>query len=501
VLEITEIANIIKFADKFSLGAENGYDSHYFLRISIPNGILTTEQFRVITKLAEIYGKGYAEVTDRQDIQLHWIDPEKALEIFEILDEFGFTTDKCGQSYAGARYGDVRNIVGCPAAGIDKYEIFNAYPIIKEIKRFFTGNRDFLDLPRKFKISIAGCAINCASPEIQDLGMVAVKKDNKIVFIPFIGGGLGYPPKLAKPLGIAINPDMVVEFVIAMVEIYRDYGMRENKAKARFKWLVELWGVEKIRSMIEDKMGIQFERYEYKQLPTSGGEHIGINPQKQENLWYICVPLLGGRLNIKQMLALTDIAEKFGWPELRLTPHQNIILSGIQENNIKSVIKRLQEIGFNINVTPIRYTAIACAGGFCGKSPEDPKDRLNEIINYIESKFSKELTDSIKIYISGCPNACGKHPIGDIGLQGVYIRDGNNLIAGYNLFLGGALGQKSSFARLIKRNIKADYVKFYIEKIISIYLKNRKNNESFKEFYERYNDDELQKIVEVNYSV
>ncbi|MGB9729674.1 MAG: nitrite/sulfite reductase [Thermoprotei archaeon] len=497
MLEASELENIIRFADRFTLGFENGNGSQFFLRISVPNGILTTEQFRTIANLAEMYGRGYAEVTDRQDIQLHWVDPEKAFEIFSVLDQIGFTTDKCGQSYPGARYGDIRNIVGCPVAGVDKHEIFNAYPLVKEMKRFFTGNKDFLDLPRKFKISISGCAINCSSPEIQDLGLIALARGEKIGFIPFVGGGLGYPPKLAKPLGIIVNPEDVVKFVVTVVEIYRDYGRRDNKAKARFKWLVEELGCEKLREIIENKLGITFEKYNHIQLSISGKEHTGINPQKQNNLWYICVPLLGGRLDSKQMLSLASIAEKYGWPEIRLTPHQNIILVGIQANNIKIVLNELEKIGLNVGIMTMKYYGVACPGGFCGKSPEDPKARLNEIITYIESKFPKELIKDIRIYISGCPNACGKHPIGDIGLQGVYIKDKNSMHAGYNIFLGGGLGYLPSFARLIKRNVKADDVKFYIERIISAYLRDRRKNEVFKDFCNRYTDNELQKLMEV----
>lgn len=352
-----------------------------------------------------------------------------------------------------ARYGDVRNMVGCPVTGIDKYEVLDVSPFIKEAKAFFTGNREFLDLPRKFKISITGCAVNCTNPEVQDLGLVATRRnDGKVGFIAFIGGGTGVPPKFAKPLGIFIEPDKVLRVIIKLVEIFRDHGRRDSKSKARFKWLVEEWRIDKLRRRLEDKLGERLERYDHGPLSLSGEEHIGINPQKQEGLWYINFPLLGGKLTGRQMLKLADLAERYGWPEIRLTSFQNLILIGIKGENVKRLLDEARDIGLDFVNSPVRWSAMACPGSFCGKAPEDVKGRAEEIISHIEGRFSLTLKDlKIRIFVSGCPNACSRHPIADIGLQAVQIRKEDGVKAGYNLLVGGGLGLKPSFARLIKR--------------------------------------------------
>ncbi len=482
-----------RFVDRYSLGFERGEGSSHFLRVKIPNGKVMVDQFRGLARLSDKYGRGYAEITNRQDLQFHWVDGEDAPNLFNALDELGFTTDKCGQAYPGAGYGDVRGIMGCPVAGVDRFELFDASPLVNRVNDLFTGNRAFLDLPRKFKMSISGCAINCTCPEIQDLSFVAVKRDDGgIGFSLLVGGGVGVPPKLAKPLGVLVEPDTVVAVAESIVGVFRDHGRRDAKVRARFKWLVEEWGVDKLRTVLTEKLGRRLEDHPVDYLPASGGEHVGVERQKQEGLSYINLPLIGGILSSSLMLRLADVAEKYGWPELRLTPSQNLILVGIEDDQIEGVLDRIRALGIDVAGSPLKWTTMPCAGNFCGKAPENVKKRSEEIVKHLEARFGAELEGlALRVYLSGCPNGCARHQVADIGLQGVETQVNKEAIPGYNLYLGGGLGPNPCLGRLVARGVRADGLKYALERIIAAYLKKRTDGESFREFCSRHRDDEL----------
>jgi sulfite reductase beta subunit-like hemoprotein len=487
-----------KFVDRYSLGFERGEDSRHFLRAKIPGGKLSTEQFRGLAKMAEDHSRGYAEITDRQDIQLHWLNGEDADSIFASLEQIGFSTDKCGQAYPGARYGDVRNVVGCPASGVDCNEVFDASPIVEDVTNFFTGNRDFMDLPRKFKMSISGCYINCTAPEIQDLSFVAVKKQGRNGFSLLIGGGVGVGARLAEPMGVFVEPQDVLEVAKSFVKVFSTHGQRDDKAKARFKWLVKNWGIEKMRLIVEKEMGKQLEGFE-KQPHFNSSEHIGINQQKQNGYSYITVPILGGMLSTPLMLKLADIAERHGWPELRLTTSQNIILVGIQSNKVANVEEELKEVGFNIHAPPLTWKTIACAGNFCGKSPENVKTRASDIVKYLIDRFQGAIQDlCIGISVSGCPNGCARHLIADIGLQSIFMKKDEQVIPAYNLYLGGGFGKRPTLAKIVKHGIKAEHIKNIIGRVITIYSDRREDRENFQKFISRHTTEELLSLIELN---
>jgi sulfite reductase beta subunit-like hemoprotein len=283
VISNSSASDLENFQNRYVLGKDKCEGSSRFLRIKIPNGKLTAEQFKAIANLAKAYGRGYVEITDRQNLQLHWIDPDKALEIFKNLDEIGFSTDHGGQGIPTAHCGDVRAIVSCPAAGIDKHELIDTRPVVKQLDGFFNGNKDFLDLPRKLKIAISGCSLNCGNPEIHDLSFVAVENpSNEIGFAVLVGGTVANAPELGRPLNIKVKTEEILDVAKCTAEIFRDFGTREVKAKARFRWLVDAWGTEKLRKAIEEKLGKPLKSYTLEQLPTCGGEHVGVQPQKQE---------------------------------------------------------------------------------------------------------------------------------------------------------------------------------------------------------------------------
>lgn len=475
--------DITRFSTRFSLGRDRGMGSRQFLRIKVPAGKLTSEHLRVIADLSERYGRGYAEITDRQDIQLHWIQGKDAPEIFALLDELGFTTDKCGQAFPAPHYGDVRNVVVCPVTGVNRHELIDVGSIAKKINDFFTGNLNYLDLPRKFKISITGCELGCARPEIQDLGLFALKNDENIGFAALVGGAVGPSQpglRLAKPLGVFIRPEEAFDVAKTMVDLFNEHGNRESKPRARFKWLVEAWGVEKLRNEFEQGLGRKLERLEHGYPIVSGEEHIGVQEQSDKN-YFTCVPVYGGVLSDDKLRRIADIADDFGRGEIRTTPYQNFVLPHVPGEKLDSALKRLIEVGLPAEGPPLRWTTVGCASDFCGKSVEPhPKEMAKQIVEHLEKRFGDKLKDlKLLMHLSGCMHDCGLHHIGHIGILGVKAAVGGSLQELYNFSVGGELGVNSSFAKPIERMVTPDKVVAMVEKLVAACLK-----EGFKDFGE-----------------
>ena len=496
-MTLIEAADIEKFMGLYSIGRDDGQGSLHFIRIKIPGGILTSNQFRGIASLASKYSRGIAEITDRQDMQLHWIRAEDSLDIFSSMKEMGFTTDMCGQGFTGARYGDVRNIICCPASGIERDELFNCYPIVKDLTKFFTGNATFLDLPRKFKISMSGCGADCTRSWINDLAFIAVKnRYGEIGFTILVGGSVGASlpgPRLAKPTGVFIRPEEAFKVAVAVVEIHRDYSNRESKAKARFKWLIESLGMEKFLSILESKAGVELERYDGR-IFSKQTDHEGFKPQNTEGYYYVNIPILGGRLTAPLMVKIADLADKYGSGELRLTPTQNIIIPNIRERDKDSLLKVLTEMGFPMSSSRVRWLSVGCSSDFCGKTLNPhAKDIIKDIVEYLEKHFGVETLNSIKLRVnaSGCPNDCGASLVADIGLIGKRIKEEDRVKQVYDVYAGGSLGNNSSLGTLIIENAPSEKLKFMIASFLANYLKKRRNNEDISEFCKKYTKDEL----------
>ncbi len=476
-----EFNSLEKFVGRYALGYERGGGSSHFLRIKVVGGELSTAQAKAIAELAETYGKGYLEITTRHNIQLHWIKDEDAPEIFAKLEKLGLTTDMCGQAYPEARYGDVRNIVTCPVSGVQKGELMDVLPLVKEAVNFFTGKKEYLDLPRKFKITISACPINCTKPEINDLALIAVKIEDSVSFVPLIGGGIAPPITLAKPMNVYLKPEEVLAFLKAIVEIYRDYGERKTKAKARFKWMVKTLGIEKIKRLIEDRMGKNLKSFNVRNLNLAWGDHIGIQPQKQDNLFFIVVPILTGVLTSNKFLEIANIADRYCGGVMRISPLQKIVLINISENKVEKVKERLAEIGFPMNGPPLRWMTVACSTRFCGKALEDVKSRALEVERHLEKVFGRELNGlHVKMSFSGCPNACAQHSVADIGVQAVIRRVNGIPTPAYNVYLSGV----SKVSRLFLKDVPAKEVKYVIEKIFKAYLNERSRFKNFRGFAE-----------------
>lgn len=486
--------DIERFVGRYSLGKDSGLGSTHFLRVKVPGGFITSDQFRGVADLSERYGRKYAEVTDRQDIQLHWIEAEDALDIFSRMEEMGFATDMCGQGFKGARYGDVRNIVCCPLSGVARDEVIDVYPILKRISDFFIGNTEFLDLPRKFKIAMTGCGKNCVGLELNDLGLIAVKKGEEVGFTAMIGGGIGPSlpgPKLAEPFRIFIEPDDVFSVVKASIEIHRDNGNRENKAKARFKWLISEWGVERFKRTLEDKLGRKIDDYDA--VPSLTREdHIGVQAQKQEDMFSVTIPLIGGVLSSDKMVKIAEAADEYGTGDIRLTPLQNVIVVNVQDTD--GILKFLEKSGISMSGSRLRYTTIGCASDFCGKTiNHHAKEMVKEILDYLEGKFKEFDELDFTMNISGCPNDCGRWKIADIGLRATSIRVNGERRQGYHIYLK----DDAKLEAITTQGVPAEQIKYMIEGLLSEYLARRRGSESLGNFCDRRSVDELRSYLEV----
>ncbi len=463
-------------------------NGHFMMRVKIPGGDVSAAQWRVMGEIARDYGNDIADITTRQNIQFHWLTIETIPTVIEKLRSVHLTTiGACGDI--------TRNIAGCPVAGLDPEEIYDCRPLIRDVTAYFLGNKAFSDLPRKYKMTIGGCAHQCHQPEINDVGLTAVRfirnGEEKIGFQVRVGGGLSTQPYLSQDLGIVVYPDQVVDVCRGITEIFRDDGYRERRNHARLKFLVADWGADRFRERLIERLGWTPERAQLTVAPRNPTrDHIGVHAQKQPGLYWIGVAVLTGRLSAAQMLQSAEIAERFCGGSLRTTNQQNLLFPNITEENLTAAKAALEKAGFVWEVSAFRRASIACTGTeFCNLAITETKQRLKEIVAHLESSLVWD--EAIRINLNGCPNSCGQHHIGDIGLQGCIAKVGGQKVEAYDICLGGRLGQDARFTRPIERKVPADRVKFALENLLRAYQSRRHPEETFSRFVDRHSDEEL----------
>jgi len=463
-------------------------NGHFMMRVKVPGGDLTAQQWRVMGESARDYGRDLADLTTRQNIQFHWLTIEQIPEVILKLESAGLTT-------VGACGDITRNIAGCPVAGIDPDELYDCREMIHKITEYFKGNREFSDLPRKYKMTLGGCLHQCHQPEINDVGVTAVSRyksgKTEIGFHVRVGGGLSTQPKISQQLDIYVEPDKVPEVIRAVTAIYRDYGYRERRNHARLKFLVSDWGAEKFRDTLIQELGWTPERALPNVAPAAPhGDHVGVHPQKQPGLHWIGVAVLTGRLNAAMMMAAADISDRYCGGSLRTTNQQNMIFPNIPADDLEEAKAAIRGAGFEWDVLPIRKVAIACTGSeFCNLAITETKLRLHEIVDHLEKELVWD--EPLRINLNGCPNACGQHHIGDIGLQGCLARVDGEQVEAYDISLGGRLGEDAQFTRPIERKVPADKVKYALANLLRAYKSGKLPNENFSGFVDRHTDEEL----------
>ena len=462
----------------------------FMMRVKIPSGILSAAGLRTIGEISEEYGRGEGELTTRQNIQLHYITLDKAPAIFEKLKAAGLTTmGGCGDV--------VRNITGCPVAGVDRNELFDVTGEVRSAAEFFYGNREYSDLPRKHKISIASCIHQCNAPEINCISLVAMIRDGREGFAVRVGGGQSSTPRLSRHLGVFITREQVIPVLRAILDVWRlTTEYRISRVKARLKFMIDDYGVEEFRKLVEDRLGAPLETLDEMPLPDDESDHMGIHAQKQTGLFYVGFPVYLGLMSGKQMREIGELAESYGG-DIRLTRRQNFILAGIPEASLEEVIAKVAEIGFPLHVNGLYASSIGCIGDpHCNYAVTPTKTKLASIIERLTKQFG-DAVGGLKLNLDGCPHACAQHWTGDIGLQGTTGRGPNGEpLEAFDIILRGGLGRDAAIGKPLLRRVPSDKVEDQVARLFAGYLAQRGADETFSRFCVRTPDNDLIAIAQ-----
>jgi len=462
-------------------------DEYFMLRVRIAGGMLNTEQLKTIAWISERYGRDIADVTDRQNIQLHWIRIEDVPNIFESLEAVGLTTcEACGDT--------PRNMLGCPLAGVDAAEIFDATPMLLETNSRFVGDPQFSNLPRKFKTSISGCAQQCAQHEINDVSFVATELDSTKGFDLWVGGGLGPNPKFAQRLGAFVEPERVPEVWAAVVSTFRDYGYRRSRNYARMKFLVADWGAERFREVME-------KDYLDSALPdgpppaesiSTQRDHVGVFKQKDGN-HYVGFAPKAGRVYGHQLRHVAELADRYGSGRIRATSQQKLVIVDVPSTNLERLVTDLDDHDLRVTPSVFRRGTMACTGiEFCKLAIVETKQRADWLYRELEERMP-EFDEPIRINLNGCPNSCARFQVADIGLMGSLATkpDGTKIDA-YQVHLGGRLGDDHRFGRKIRGlKVPAYELADYVERLLRRFSATRLPGESFSDWSDRAADEWL----------
>ncbi|WP_213806788.1 precorrin-3B synthase [Granulicella sp. dw_53] len=472
-----------------------GKASEFFMmRIALPNGILTSAQTRVIGQITKKYARDLADITTRQNIQLHWLTLGGLVEVVDALTAVGL-------SPKGACGDVVRNVTGCPIAGLDGHELIDASPLAVEIAHQLTANPEFYNLPRKFKITVTGCPLWCSYPEINDVALTAIKRTidgvEEIGYTLRVGGGLSTEPHIAVRIPAFIRQDQALDVVFAVVRTFREQdALRENRTRARIKYLFMRhgWTAESMLEAIEAKLG-----YKLDPNPAASDvvpddvyrDHIGITPQKQPGLSIVGASVLNGRLSGEQLIQLADLADKYGNGQLRATIMQNILIPNVPNREAAALVIELNTLGLQVDVSPFWRGAIACTGTeFCKLAIAETKGFNKWLVSEMEDRLPG-FDQQIKLHVTGCTNSCGQHWIADIGLEGKKIKKNGALVDAFYFCVGGAVGKYARTARPLGYRAAAEDCPAAIERLLNGYLASRTEGEDLRSYFSRTDDDTL----------
>ena len=461
-------------------------DKYFMMRIRFDGGICSTAQARAVGELSRDYARSTVDLTDRQNIQFHWVRIENVPAIWEKLEEHGLNTwDACG---------DVpRVILGSPVAGIAKDEIIDATPAIREIQQIVT-DEEFQNLPRKFKTAISGNARQDVVHEINDLAFIGVEHPELGPgFECYVGGGLSTNPMLAQSLGAFVTLEQVPDVWANVVRIFRDYGYRRLRNRARLKFLVKEWGVEKFRRILEEDY-LGYALADGPKAPNNlvDRDHIGVHEQKDGNVYIGVKPTLG-HMSGEQLIALADLAERYGVTDLRFTPFKEVLLLGVEPEDVEKLQSDLEQMGLYSKPSEFRRGLLSCTGlEYCKLAHVTTKSRAIELADELEERFG-DLDSPITISLNGCPNACARHQVSDIGLKGQMVanEDGEK-VEGFQVHLGGTIGEGANFGRKLRgHKVLSTELTDYVTRVVQHYVDKREDGETFRQWVARADEDDL----------
>lgn len=470
----------------------------FMLRLRNPNGIIAAEKLRAVAAIAEDCGGGYAHVTTRANLQIREIAPKHALEVLERLTEAGLTS-------RGAGADNIRNITGNPTAGIDPIELYDTRPLGLQLYHTILNHRELYGLPRKFNIAFDGGGGIASLEDTNDIGFSAVRvgagktMPEGVYFRVAVGGITGHGD-FARDLGVLVAPGQCVPVAVAIVRVFIDEGDRTDRKRARLKYVLDRMGLEKFLAETEKHLTAPLARLPFAECearpPLARGAHVGFHAQKQAGRVYCGVALPAGKITGAQMRAIADIAERHGSGMIRLTPWQNLIVSDIAEADRAAVASALAATGLSAEASAIRAGIVACTGNAgCKFSASDTKRHALAIADHLDTRI--KVDKPLNIHLTGCPNSCAQHHVGDIGLLATRITTGDADIEGYHLFAGGGFGDQRDLGREILRDIAADGVPEVLERLLRAWLGRRESpEETFQRFANRHEAEALREFAQ-----
>jgi ferredoxin-nitrite reductase len=475
----------------------------FMARLRIPAGQLKTFQWREIARVASELTTQYVQITTRANLQIRLIEMKDAPEVLHRIQSVGLHT-------RGAGADNIRNITANPTAGIDPFELIDTAPLCHQLAQIIINDRQFYDLPRKFNVAFDGGGLIGTVEDTNDIGIKAVRIETTLgeitpglYFRIKLGGATGHKA-FAQDLGVLVRPGEILKVTTAMIRVYIANGNRTDRKKAPLKHLLETWTLERYLNETEKLLGYQLLRFPLDKAgrspletilspPSVPHSHIGVFPQKQPGLSYIGVALPVGQITPKQMLRLAELADNYASGEIRLTVWQNLIIPNIPNAYVETMKKALVKMGLHWQQSNLRSGVIACTGNsYCKFAASNTKGHALELSDYLEKRF--KLDQPVNIHLTGCPNSCAQHYMGDIGLLGVKVKVAGESVEGYHVFVGGGFADNRAIGRQVFQGISFEQLKPTLVKMLEGYLRHRQGGENFQQFATRHDLNTLQAI-------
>lgn len=465
-------------------------DTHFMVRVRVDGGRLNVRQARAIADVSRRFGRGTADITDRSNIQIHWVDIENIPELWHVLESAGLSTQEA--------CGDVpRAVLGSPVAGIDAEELIDGTPAIEEIHRRVLANPQYANLPRKFKTAVSGSPFQDIPHEINDISFVGVvHPELGVGFDVWIGGGLSTNPHLAERLGAFVTLDEVPDVWEAAVRLFQEYGYRRLRARARLKFLVADWGAARVRQVLEDEF-LQRRLTDGPEPPRpepGRRDHVGVHPQR-DGRFYIGIAPTVGRISANVLDRVADAAEAVGSDSIRLTTEQKLVIADVPVERVDATVADIESTGLLRvrQVSQFRRGTMACTGiEYCKLAIVETKTRATGLVDELERRLP-DFAHPLTINVNGCPNSCARIQVADIGLKGVLAtNEHGEQTEGYQVHLGGSLGQREGFGRTVRGlRVAAEELPDYIERVARRFEEQHDADETFAEWATRADETEL----------
>ena len=475
---------------------QNQGGNAFMIRIKVPGGVLSSEQAQVIGQIAldfangpipnPHFGNNFLDLTTRQDVQMHWIKMEDVPEIWRRLEEVGMTTvQACGDS--------ARNVLCCPVSGLGREEIINAYPVAQAISDYFTGNREYANLPRKFKMSVTGCVEDCAQAEINDIGLLPARyEDGTVGFNVRVGGGLSDGPRMASDIDVFVRPEEAVEVTRGIAQVFGELGDRENRWTCRMRYLVQELGPEGFREELEQRTSFELTPAGEDLTKHYRGDHVGVHSQKDDGHYYVGLNVPVGRMSGEQFIEAGRLAGYYGG-EIRLATDQNFIITGVREERLGDLLTEPLLERYSPTPKAFERGVVACTGSeFCRFGIVETKIRAVEWAREMDERVGDGIgQEAIRMHFSGCSASCAQPQIADIGFRGETAKTEDALVEGVDIGLGGSLGYDAAFIDWVEGAKPADDVPDALVAVFEKFKEERREGERFHEWARRRPNKEL----------